>query len=162
MPSVPDSSLIPYIHQPFHWRQAGRAKRWQLLNPVNLIPLWLLQLDTALALFWLIRELVKLTMVFTNDLVVKLPYLEPFQPFYRDPTQFILLILGILLSLSPWLLDGLLRLFYGLQPLSTTTLSTYSPEAIRVMQRYCRQRHWSLPALRILPTSAPMALTYGY
>lgn len=161
MASVSDSFLTPYSPQSFHWRQAGRAKRWPLLNPVNLIPLWLLQLGTALSLFWLIDQLVKLAMAFTNDLLVKLPYLEPFQPFYSDPTPFVLLTLGIMLSLLPWLLDGLLRLLYGLQPLSITTLSTYSPEASRVLQRYCRQRRWSLPVLRILPTSAPVALTYG-
>jgi Zn-dependent protease with chaperone function len=143
------------------WRQAGRAKRWQTLSPVNLIPLWLLQFGTAIALFWLIRELLKFVMAFTNALLVKLPYLEPFQLFYRDPTQFVLFTLGVLLSLSPWLLDKLLQLFYSLQPLSINTLSTHSPEAIRVLQRYCRQRRWSLPQLRILSTSAPVALTYG-
>jgi len=143
------------------WRQAGRAKRWQALSPVNLIPLWLLQFGTAIALFWLIRELLKFVMAFTNALLVKLPYLEPFQLFYRDPTQFVLFTLGILLSLSPWLLDKLLQLFNSLQPLSINTLSAHSPEAIRVLQRYCRQRRWSLPQLRILPTSAPVALTYG-
>lgn len=143
------------------WRQAGRAKRWQSLPKVNLIPLWLLQISTATLLFWLLRELLKVAMAFTNDLLVNLPYLEPFQPFYRDPTQFVLLTLGILLGLLPWLLDGLLRLLYGLQPLLTNTLSTHSPEAVRVLQRYCRQRSWPLPQLGILPTSAPVALTYG-
>ena len=152
--------MLQETTQPFHWRQAGRARRWQL-GAANLTRLWLLQAGSAFSLFWLICELLKLSMAFTNDLLVKLPYLEPFQPFYSDPTQFVVLALGILLSLSPWLLDGLLRLFYGLQPLSMTTLSTYSPEATRVLRRYCRQKHWSPAALRILPTSAPVALTYG-
>ena len=157
----PPLPLSPPPPHPFEWRQAGGAKRWQPLSKVNLIPLWLLQVGTAIALFWLIRELLKFTMAFTNDLLVKLPYLEPFQPFYRDPTQFVLLMLGILISLSPWLLDKLLRLLYKIEPLSINTLSTHSPEAIRVLQRYCRQRRWSLPQLSILPTSAPLALTYG-
>jgi Zn-dependent protease with chaperone function len=145
----------------FEWRQAERAKRWQSLDPVNLVPLWLLQFGTAIALFWLIRELLRFAMAGTNALLVKLPYLEPFQLFYRDPTQFVLLTLGILISLLPWLLDKLLQLFYGLQPLSINTLSTHSLEASRMLQRYCRQRRWSLPQLGILPTSAPVALTYG-
>jgi len=149
------SSLTP------QWRQAGRAKRWQALSVVNFIPFWLLQFGTAIALFWLLRELIKFAMAFTNDLLVKLPYLEPFQPFYRDPTQSILLTLGILIILAPWLLDALLRLFYRLQPLPINTLSTYSPEASRVLNRYCQQRNWSLPKLNILPISAPLALTYG-
>ncbi len=156
MDSVPDS-----FSEPHKWEQAGRAKRWQPLSPVNLTPFWLLQIGTAIALFWLIRELLKFVMAFTNQLLVKLPYLEPFQPFYRDPTQFVLITLGILLTLLPWLLDGLLRLFYGLQPLSMTTLSTQSPEATRVLERYCRKRRWPYPVLGILPTLAPVALTYG-
>lgn len=130
-------------------------------NRHNLIPLWLLQAGTTTLLFWLLRELLKVAMAFTNELLVNLPYLEPFQAFYRDPTQFVLLTLGILTLLSPWLLDGLLRLFYGFQPLSINTLSSHSPEAIRVLQRYCRHRRWPLPQLGILPTSAPVALTFG-
>lgn len=157
----PAGSTSPKTPHSFHWRQAGRAKRWQPLSAVNLTPMRLLQAGTAITLFWLIRELLKFAMGLTNDLLVKLPYLEPFQPFYRDPTQFLLVTLGILFSLSPWLLDALLRLFYGLQPLSINTLSTHSPEAIRVLQRYCRQQRWTLPQLGILPDSAPLALTYG-
>ena len=151
----------PISPQSFQWRQAGRAKRWQALPKVNLIPLWLLQAGTAIALFWLICELLKFAMGFTNALLVKLPYLEPIQLFYRNPTQFLLVTLGILVSLSPWLLDALLKLYYGLQPLTKDTLCVCSPEAIQVLERYCRQRGWSLPQLGILPTSAPVALTYG-
>ena len=133
MSSVPDSSKVPEpehsaiqslvltsAKQSFDWHQAGRARRWQPLGKVNLIPFWLLQIGTATLLFWVICELFKFAMAFTNDLLVKLPYLEPFQLIYKDPTQSILLTLLLLLSLSPWLLDGLLRLFYGSQPLSKT------------------------------------------
>jgi Zn-dependent protease with chaperone function len=73
----------------------------------------------------------------------------------------LLLTLLVLISLAPWLLDRLLRLLYGLQPLSVDTLSTYSPETIQVLQSYCLERRWPLPHLGLLPTSAPMALTYG-
>jgi len=150
-------------HHPFSltWRQAGRAKRWSAFPAVNSIPFWSLQCGSAIALFWLMRHLLKFAMAFTNDLLVKLPYLEPLQTFYRDPTQSLLLTLLLLLCLSPWLLDALLRLFYGLQPLPIETLSTQSPEASRLLQRYCRQRRWRLPQLGILPASAPLVLTYG-
>ncbi len=94
------SPLLPCSPTPpsLQWRQAGRAKRWTPLA-LNLIPLWLLQFGTATLLFWLIRELLKFIMAGTNTLLVKLPYLEPFQLFYRDPTQFVLLTLGIMLIL---------------------------------------------------------------
>ncbi len=146
---------------PFIWTQAGRAQRWGNLPPVNLLPFWLLQCGSAIALFWLLLNLLKFVMAFTNDLLVKLPYLEPFQPFYRDPSQWLMLTLVLLLCLLPWLLNALLRLFYGLQPLSIETLSSHSGEASRLLQRYCRQRGWRLPRLGILPTSAPLVLTYG-
>lgn len=96
-------------------------------------------------------------MALANDILVKLPYLEPFQPFYHDQSGWIVLLLLLVLGLSPWLLDAILRQFYGLQPLSIDTLANHSPQASRLLQH--RQR--SLPKLGILPTSAPLALTYG-
>lgn len=143
------------------WRQAARARHWQPLPKINLVPFWLLQLGTAIAFFWLLRGIIVLTISAINALFVKLPYLEPIQLFYRDPTQFVAIALLLLGCLSPWLLDGLLKLFYNLQPLSTQTLSSHSPEALRVLQRYCRQRGWKLPNLQIMPLSAPLAFTYG-
>ena len=162
-PSVKSQASEVPIPPPPHlpnWRQAERAKRWQPLKPVNLIPLWLLQAGTVTLLFWVSRELLKFAMALTNNLLIKL-HLEPIQLFYRDPTEFLLLTLLLIVGVSPWLLDGLLRQFYGFRLLSTNTLSTYSPEAVRVLQRYCRQRSWPYPTLGILPTSAPVALTYG-
>ncbi len=141
-------------------RQVERSQRLSIPS-LNLIPFWLLQLGSAIALFCLLRELLNFAMAFTNDLLVFLPYLEPFQPFYHDHTRLILLSLLLLMSLSPWLLDAILRLFYGFQPLSIDTLTSHSPEASRLLQRYCQQRNWSLPQLAIVPTSAPLAITYG-
>ncbi len=145
---------------PFVWRSAPRAKRWQPLKEVNLAPLWLLAFGSAIALFWLMREVLRFVMLFINDMFVKLPYLEPFQPFYHDPSNFLGLLLLILTIFSPWLLDRLLQLSYGSQLLSLNQLVKYSPESGRVLQRFCRQQDW-LPKLTILPTSAPVALTYG-
>ncbi len=146
---------------PFAWRNAPRAKKWQPLKEVNLIPLWLLIAGSAIALFWLIREVLKFAMLFTNDLLVKLPYLEPFQPFYHDPSNLICLLLLLLAILSPWLLDLLLQLNYDSQPLSIGQLAKSSPESSRLLQRFCRQQGWRLPRLVILPISVPVTFTYG-
>lgn len=146
---------------PTLWRRAGRLKRLQRLPQVNLVPFWLLQIGTAIAFFWLVRELLRLVMSITNDLLVKLPYLEPIQLFYRDPTQFVLVTLILFFGFSPWLLDGLLRIFYGLQPLSLDTLATHSPEVSQLLQRYCQRQKWRSPQLKLLPISVPLALTYG-
>lgn len=67
----------------------------------------------------------------------------------------------LLLALSPWLIDRLLRWWHGLQHLSLETLEISSPEASRLLQRSCRQHHYRLPQLRVLPTAVPLIFTYG-
>ncbi len=122
---------------------------------------WLLKIGTATAIFWLIRELLQLSMAFTRGLLANITFLNPLEFLYQDPTQFLLIILGLGLCLSPWLLDGILRWFYGYKLLSIEKLSTHSSETIDVIKSYCQKRKWPLPKLGILPTTAPVALTYG-
>ncbi|ARV62287.1 Zn-dependent protease with chaperone function [Nostocales cyanobacterium HT-58-2] len=144
-----------------HWRQATRAKSWQRLQHLNLTPFRLLMAGTFIALFWVMRELLVLVMRLINGILVKLPYLEPLQLLYANPTLFLLLALVILIGFSPWLLDGLLTVFYGRKELERDTLEGYSKETVRLLQRCCQQRGWKLPKLFVLPLSAPVALTYG-
>ncbi|MDB9350124.1 M48 family metalloprotease [Nodularia spumigena] len=144
-----------------YWRQAKRAKVWQPLRKPNLIPLRLLAVGTFVALFWLLREILNWSAAFINFALVKLPYLQPLQFLYRNPTSFLLIVLFMMIGLSPWLLDWLLANFYGQRELSKDVLHSHSRETTRVLQRYCQQRRWQSPKLRILPIAAPMALTYG-
>jgi Zn-dependent protease with chaperone function len=119
------------------------------------------EIATAIALFWVLRFVVQFMMGTTNTILVQLPFLEPIQLFYNDPTPALWVFLAILLILSPWLIDGLLKWFHGLEPLPLTQLATRSPEAAQVVQRFCRQRRLPVPKLGILPTDAPVALSYG-
>jgi Zn-dependent protease with chaperone function len=144
-----------------YWRQAQRARAWQPLRKPKLIPLRLLSAGTFIALFWVMREILKLAMGFINQTLVKLPYVEPLQLLYNDPTKLLLIVLVILIGVSPWLLDLLLANLYGQREFSKDVLNTHSREAVRVLQRCCQQRHWPLPKLRILPMAAPIILTYG-
>ncbi len=144
-----------------YWRQAKRAKAWQPLRKPKLIPLRLLAAGTFIALFWVMREMLKLSLGLINQTLVKLPYLEPLQLLYRDPTKLLLVVLVILIVVSPWLLDLLLAKFYGQREFSKDVLNAHSREAVRVLQRCSQQRHWPLPKLRILPMAAPIILTYG-
>lgn len=143
------------------WRQAERAKSWKDLASVNLVPFWLLQAATAIALFWVIRFLLRFVMGLTNDILVFLPFSDPVQFLYTDPTQLLLWTCVFFIGVSPWLLDGLLSYFYGRQNLTPEALTIYSPEAIRVLQRHSRQRGCLMPKLGILPLKAPLILTYG-
>ncbi len=145
--------------EPFrlYWQQAERAKVWQPLHKPNLIPSRLLAIGTFMTLFLVLREMLKYLMGLINQTLDKLPFVEPIQILYQDPTVFLLGILLVLVAASPWLLDWLLSEFYGQQHLSKETLHNYSREAVRVLQR----RHKYQPKLWILPLTAPVALTYG-
>ncbi|MCC5649662.1 M48 family metalloprotease [Nostoc sp. XA013] len=167
-PSVPLSGFMGSVTRTqaklfgvIYWRQAQRAKAWQPLRKPKLIPLRLLTAGTFIALFCVIREILKLAFGFINQTLVKLPYLEPLQFLYRDPTQALLILLVILIGVSPWLLDMLLANLYGQREFPKDVLNAHSREAVRVLQRCCQQRHWPLPKLRILPMAAPIILTYG-
>jgi Zn-dependent protease with chaperone function len=144
-----------------YWRQAKRAKVWQPMRKPNLIPLRLLGLGTFVVLLWLLGEILNLTTALINFALDKLPYLAVQQLPHGNPTPFLLIVLLMMMGLSPWLLDRLLANFYGQGELSKDLLNCHSRETGRVIQRYCQQRRWQCPKLRILPITAPMALTYG-
>lgn len=148
------------------WRQAPRAKQWGplpvgpgLVSDIKL--LWVLQGVTAIAFFWWSRAVLRFVEVTINKILALLPLLRPINWFYRDPTGFVFLTLVIIVVLSPWLMDGLLRFFHGLEPITHDQLRDRSPDAAKVMQRFCRQQRLRVPQLGILPTSTPVAITYG-
>lgn len=145
-----------------YWRQAKRAKVWQPLQKPSLIPLRLLAAGTFMAVFWILQTMLKWAMDTINWTLVQLPYLEPIQWLYRDPSPVLITILFIAIAISPWLLDWMLAESYGQYELSKDTLPNHSRETPRVLHRYCQQRHWPSPQLRILPATAPLAFTYGY
>ena len=145
-----------------NWRLAKRAKVWQPLPKRNLILLRLLAIGTFVALFWVVRALLQLVMELINDTLVALPFLEPIQFLYNNPTYLLLGLFFLLLAVSPWFLNWLLCQFYELKTLERETLNTYSREAVRVLQRYCQPRGWRLPKLGILPITTPIAFTFGH
>jgi Zn-dependent protease with chaperone function len=144
-----------------YWRNARRAKVWQPLRKPNIIPSRLLAIFTFISLFWMCREVLKLLLGLINQILYQLPYLEPIQILYRDPSNLLLGLLLILMVFSPWLLDWVLTRFSGQEELTKEKLNSYSRETLRVLQRACQQHHWPNPQLRILPISAPMIISYG-
>ena len=144
------------------WRNAPKAKRWQPMKKLQLRRLWLVELITIVALFWVFRFTIARAMAIINDLMVKLPYFQPFQLLYNDPTIALIIFLIILLITSPWLLDIFLKQFYGLKTLPLNELASQKPESARLLQKYCRRRKITLPKLGILPTYTPVAMNYGY
>jgi len=166
-PQQPENSSPPPTPHPSlftphpKWRNSGRAKNWNPLKPPKLIRLWLGEIATAIAFFWVLHFLVQFSMQTTNTILVQLPLLQPIPLFYYDPTPAICAVLAILLILSPWLIDQVLQRFHGMVFCPLTQLAARSPEAAQMLQRLCRQRRLPVPKLAILPTKAPVALTYG-
>ncbi|OZH53041.1 hypothetical protein AFK68_20345 [Hydrocoleum sp. CS-953] len=143
------------------WREAGRAKGGRRLKTPNLTLLWLEQIFVVIALFWLSLTLLKFSLNATNDFLVWLPHFRPIQIFYRDPTRnFIIFLLGLFIF-SPWLIDGLLILTYGLQTLPTTTLINYSKEANKLLRTFCKKQKIRGITLKVLPIDVPIAFSYG-
>jgi Zn-dependent protease with chaperone function len=159
IPALPPQPLNFNIR----WRNAARAKD---CNPLALANQWHLRLllaGTLAAQFWLMRAIFQFFVATTNDILVRLR-LAPIQEFYRlyyAPNPPVLAAMALLLLASPWLLDALLQRFYGAMPLSAETLAASSPEAVQMLKRKCLQKNWPMPVLKLLPTAAPVALTYG-
>ncbi|NET60518.1 MAG: M48 family metalloprotease [Symploca sp. SIO2E6] len=165
VPYSPPSAPALFSPRP-RWRNSGRAQQRRPLKPPKFrgskfIRLWLIEIGSAIAGFLLLRFLVSFLMETTNLLLVRLPMVRPWQLFYRDPTLTLLVLLVILLLSSPWLIDWLLKWFHGLEPLSLNQLASRNPEAARVVQRFCRHKRLPLTKLGILPTDAPVAMSYG-
>lgn len=164
LPSVDASSPIPPAEAPAYqptWRQAERATRGQSLGKVKQARFWLVHLGTAIALFWVLRELLYQVKLAYCTTLVKIPFLDFRYTIFHRPTWIVLVFLAIAWIGSRWILDALLKGLYGLEPLSLSQLRTHSPEAAQSLQAFCHQRRLPLPTLGVLPIAAPMAFSYG-
>ncbi len=153
---VPQSP--PYSPQ---WRQAGRAPHGQSLGKVALWPLWLVQVATAVGLFWMVQQLVFQPTHLYWQVVVKLPLLNISRAMGDPPVWNVLVgLVGLGIS-SRWILDALLMRLHGLRPLTLKQLSDLSPETGRSLARFCAQRRIPRPELGILPVAEPLLFSYG-
>lgn len=156
-PVSPSPTAAAAAYRP-QWRQAGRAKQWPGQSRPPRLELLLVQAITAIALFWGLRQgfywgQYQLVMRLTQ---VGFRLALPSPPFWS-----ILIGLGTLFLTSRWLLDALLTHLDGLHAFSLEQLAIHSPEAARLLHRYGQQRRVAVPRLGLLPTTAPIALTYG-
>ena len=161
--SSSSDTSVPPINAPRVWRQAGRAGKWQAMKKAKLGRLRWVQAGTAIALFWVIRAFLQFWLLKTNELLYNLPYIWPIQAFYspQNWTLYSLILSIVLLGGSPWLMDSILRTYYGLDSFNVKALADRSPEATRLVRRFCFERSLPELTLGILPIDAPMAITYG-
>ncbi|MBE9041045.1 hypothetical protein IQ235_09665, partial [Oscillatoriales cyanobacterium LEGE 11467] len=145
----------------YQWRNRGRAKNWKRLKTPPISRLYAMQGVSAIALIGLASLLLRGFMHVTNEILVGLPFTRPIQAFYYDRTSMLVGVLLLVAIASPWLLDSILRVGFGLKPLTTSKLNRYSPEAYKSLGRVCRQKNLPFPTLGILPDATPAILTYG-
>lgn len=159
----PETAIAPLQSGPIDWRLAGRAQKWSPLPMVDRAGLWALGLGTAIALFALLRGLLLAAFWLFNHTIARItfPVDLRYYSIYRDPATLVLLGLFALAIALPWLMTALLRRAYQMQPLTVDTLEQASPEAARVLKRIFGQQQRPLPRLALLPTDAPLVLTYG-
>ncbi len=158
----PESSE-PEPSEPYRpsWQLADRAKQWAPLKKVDITKLLAAQVITAIALFWVIQQMVYFVQVSNSIAISSIPFLRLPRELFGPPVWSIVILLVICGIASRCLLDTLLRFVYGLQPLSLSQMAQYSPETVQSLNRFCRQKKIPLPALGILPVSAPLSLSYG-
>jgi Zn-dependent protease with chaperone function len=164
---TPPAELEQPADQPWQFCQAGRLERlrklpgqppWWQLGLIQAITLVLL----AVVLFQVVAVGLQVLIWLTVGIRWLFPALPRFAVLYRDYHEWIVGFLGLLLLGSPWTLDGLFTRAYGQKPLSVSNLRTRSPESARLLLRICQQQGWTIPALRIIPNSAPILFSYGW
>jgi Zn-dependent protease with chaperone function len=163
-PISPPPEAAVNLYQPI-WRNAGRSKNWKPLGQVKRLPLAAIQVVTAIALFFGIQQILYWVFASYEMILVRLlprlgfTVVQSGEPKWTGAFTAVLLL--VVLAGSRWILDGLLTLLYGLQPLTLPKLASYSPETTQLLPRFCRQHRISPPALGLLPTQNPIAFTYG-
>jgi Zn-dependent protease with chaperone function len=159
--------VVPVVapqSQNFDPQPPTRLQRWQPLKKLHPARLQWAEMGTAIALFGLVSGLygaiATIPIYWTRFITSVLKWSAPIQSV-EIPFLAIFLGLSILFIASPWLLDGLLKVLYGMKPLSTAMLGHYSPESHRLIQRVCQQQKLPLPQLSVLPTEVPLSFSYG-
>ncbi|XHX78753.1 MAG: M48 family metalloprotease [Stenomitos frigidus ULC029] len=160
-PSPPIALEEPQSLYQAVWRQAGRLKQGKSLGKVKLLRLLLLQAGTAIALFWMVQTIAYGMALCYRITLSMIPFFNVPRAVFSPPVVPVLVLLVVLFIASRWLLDALLTIGYGLQPLTLSKLATYSPETAQSLQRFCRQQGIPMPTLGLLPTAAPLAFSYG-
>jgi Zn-dependent protease with chaperone function len=141
-----------------------RAQRWNPLPRILDWPLRLAQVGTAIALLLIPIGLYWLVAVgnwFIAKLSIEILRWGGSVPDFSLPWLPWLVILAVLYATSPWILSAIWRSCYGMKPMTTAQLATYSPEAHRLLQRSSQQRNRPIPKLMLFPRPEPLIFSYG-
>jgi Zn-dependent protease with chaperone function len=132
---------------------------WQLLTLAAIAWSWCAALDFHLEGYNRLIGLIQSLLIWFpySDLLDRLY----FESYFIDLTPWLLGAIAVALIAQPWLGDWLLQRFLGSKPIKFGDFVKQHPAAARLLQRQCRQLKMPVPHLRLIPTDAPIALTYG-
>jgi Zn-dependent protease with chaperone function len=162
-PEIPQESPKPAQPPQRTWQNAERAQRWQPLRKMNPARLQWAEVGTVASLYLTLYGLwagaIALSWLWFD--VRRTLNLSPIVPEGQVPGFWLGVSLVIAFCAAPWVLDVILKQFYGMKSLSTAAISRHSAETHRLLQRFSQQQKTAIPKLGILPTQAPISLTYG-
>lgn len=149
---------------PHQWPQGDRLSAVKSLGKVNGGPLWVAQLVTISVSFFVVRWLWQTVLAVMRSYLQFLDRLLPLdlRPalfFWQPHTWTVLISLGLLTLAAPWLWPLLLR---PAEAVTSAALQKYSPEAVRLLQRFCTKRRWPLPKIQLLASDLPIIVSYGW
>ncbi len=157
-------STKPSSGVPLTTMSPERARQWKPLPATRRIEFGLSYAWTAIALVTLLSLLVRIALATANPLWWRIGRLVTLPRWYfleTHPTWVVIIALVVMLGTSQWVLQALLGRFYGAKPLPERELERRSPEAVRMMKRVCKQDGVPVPKLSVVPTQAPLILSYG-
>ena len=149
------------------WIYADRLDNGRSLGRIKQSQLWIAQLSSAIALYFLLRFLIQCAVAIFGGYLSFLDRILPFDVWLLPSRleyitwPFLIVLLAIAIA-SPWLWDLYLHFYADCQKLSIAQLRTYSPESASVISQYCRQHQSNLPHLWKLSTSIPLLFSYGW
>lgn len=123
-----------------------------------------IEVVTVIVLAELIKLIVRYGNAWFNQFFVWLSLLHQVNASIVPPLLGSLFWIGVISCFGfPWLLDGVLQIWYEMQPFSPKQLRHNYPEAARILRDFFCQEHGStFPKLGILPTDVPIIFSYGH
>jgi len=151
----------------FEWPYANRLEKGRVLGKIKRGQLWFMQISGAIASYVLFRTLIHSAAAIINRYLRFLDRILPFNVSFlpnwlSDATWPLLAVMAVVLVTSPWTWDWWLHFTANRRKFSVSSLRSHSAEAATLLNRYCRQRKWSLPTLHKLPTDIPLIFSYGF
>jgi Zn-dependent protease with chaperone function len=161
LPLSPDKVISNPIFR--QWRNAGRPEQWRSMkSPAKLRLFWVL-LATIIAFFQVLRWTINYSLETVNFLLSRLQVIFNWENSANIQLYlpYLVIFCGIILLLSPWLIDGCLRSYHNLQKLPLSRIENEYPETTELIRSWSRKHRFLAPKLQIIATKIPLVFTYG-